>query len=101
MKTIVRRLLSSKEISYEDNSWSNKSMEPEKAFGLVLKDLRKSKGISQEKLALVGDLDRTFISLMERGQRQPSLTTILRISEALDIKPSELMDLVTKKVSSK
>ncbi len=76
-------------------------MEPEKAFGLVLKDLRKIKGISQEKLALAGDLDRTFISLMERGQRQPSLTTILRISDALDIKPSELMDLVTSKITIK
>lgn len=76
-------------------------MEPEKAFGLVLKDLRKSKGMSQEKLALTGDLDRTFISLMERGQRQPSLTTILRISDALEIKPSELMDLVVEKISEK
>lgn len=101
MMTIVRRLSSSKPISYQNDNWSKKSMEPEKAFGLVLKDLRKSKGISQEKLALAGDLDRTFISLMERGQRQPSLTTILRISEALEIKPSELMDLITEKISNK
>ena len=75
-------------------------MEPEKAFGLVLKDLRKSKGVSQEKLALTGDLDRTFISLMERGQRQPSLTTIIRIAEALEMKSSELMDLVAEKMKS-
>jgi len=73
-------------------------LKPEEAFGLVLKELRKNKSISQEKLALDGGLDRTFISLMERGLRQPSLTTIIQISDALSIKPDELMALVTKKL---
>lgn len=75
-------------------------MKPEKAFGLVLRDLRSKKNISQEKLALDGELDRTFISLMERGLRQPSLTTILHISDALDIKADELMALVVNKLPS-
>ncbi|MGD1873862.1 MAG: helix-turn-helix domain-containing protein [Mastigocoleus sp.] len=74
-------------------------MKPEEAFGLVLRDLRNAKNISQEKLALEGDLDRTFISLLERGLRQPSLTTIIQISDALEIKPDELMALVAKKLS--
>jgi len=74
-------------------------VKPEEAFGLVLKKLRKEKNISQEKLALDGGLDRTFISLMERGLRQPSLTTIIQISDALEIKPDELMTLITRKLS--
>jgi len=74
-------------------------LKPEEAFGLVLKDLRNNKNISQEKLALDGELDRTFISLMERGLRQPSLTTILQISDALNIKADVLIAQVVKKLS--
>lgn len=71
-------------------------MTPEVAFGAVLKDLRTSKNISQERLALEGDLDRTFISLLERGLRQPSLSTIFQISSALKIEASQLVSLVEK-----
>jgi len=67
---------------------------PEVAFGRVLRRLRTEKDISQEKLALEGDLDRTFISMMERGKRQPSLKTILQLADVLGIKPSRLIDLV-------
>lgn len=63
----------------------------ETAFGVILKDLRKQKNISQEKLAEFCNLDRTYISLLERGQRQPTLTTIFKIAEALEIKPSQLI----------
>ncbi|MCU7907156.1 MAG: helix-turn-helix domain-containing protein [Candidatus Thiodiazotropha sp. (ex Epidulcina cf. delphinae)] len=56
-------------------------MKPEEAFGDVLRELRNKKNISQETLALESELDRTFISLMERGLRQPSLTTILLLAE--------------------
>ena len=62
-------------------------MKPENAFAEVLKATRKKHGFSQEKLALQGGLDRTFISLLERGLRQPSLTTILQIADALDEQP--------------
>ncbi|MBP7508453.1 MAG: helix-turn-helix transcriptional regulator, partial [Prolixibacteraceae bacterium] len=55
-------------------------------FGNVLCELRKEKNISQEKLAEYCDLDRTYISLLERGLRQPTLTTIFKISSALKIR---------------
>jgi len=74
-------------------------LKPEDAFGAVLRDLRNKKNISQETLALESELDRTFISLMERGQRQPSLTTILQLAVALDVKPEELVSLVTQKLA--
>lgn len=66
-------------------------MKPEQAFGKAMKSLRTQKGYSQEQLAHSCGLDRTFISLLERGQRQPSLTSILLISESLDIAADELV----------
>ncbi len=67
-------------------------------FGTVLRDLRIHAGLSQEKLAELADLDRTYISLLERGLRQPSLTTLFAIAKALDIKPHQLVESVEKKV---
>lgn len=69
-------------------------MRPEEAFGRILRELRGKKGLTQEKLALEANLDRTFISLLERGLRQPSLTTILDIAAILKIPTSHLMELV-------
>lgn len=66
-------------------------LKPEEAFGVVLRKLRTKKGLSQERLALEGGLDRTFISLLERGLRQPSLTTLLQISSVLGVKASGII----------
>lgn len=66
-------------------------MEPEIAFGEVLRARRKEAGLSQEKLALDVGLERTFISMMERGQRQPSLTTLLKIAPALGCGAADLV----------
>jgi len=68
-------------------------MTPAEAFGHVLKRTRKENGLSQEQLALQSGLDRTFISLLERGKRQPSLTSILEVSDRLNIPANELIRL--------
>lgn len=60
------------------------------AFGMTLRRLRKARGHTQERLAAVTGLDRTFISLLERGLRQPSLSTLLRVAEALEMTFSTL-----------
>jgi transcriptional regulator with XRE-family HTH domain len=65
-------------------------------FGKVLREQRNARGISQEALALSADVDRTFVSQMERGIRQPTLTTLCKLSEALDIQPSTLVARVEK-----
>ena len=62
-----------------------------KKFGQVLRELRVNKKISQEKLAEFCDLDRTYISLLERGLRQPTLTTLFKIAQALEVQPSEIV----------
>jgi transcriptional regulator with XRE-family HTH domain len=72
---------------------------PEEAFGQVLRKLRMDKGLSQERLALEGNLDRTFISMLERGLRQPSLTTLIQISNVLEISASDLVAAVEQEMS--
>ena len=69
-------------------------------FGTVLRELREKNNLSQEKLAEFCDLDRTYISLLERGQRQPTITTLFKISTALKIKPSVLVEMVDLKLNS-
>jgi transcriptional regulator with XRE-family HTH domain len=60
-------------------------------FGAKLKKARTDKGLSQEALALSLEFDRTYISLLERGKRNPSLFTINKIAEFLEIEASSLV----------
>ena len=69
-------------------------MKPEVAFGRILRRLRKKFNYSQERLASESDLDRTYISLLERGLRQPSLTSIIQISKALGVSTVEMISEV-------
>src|ERR1700741_3068900 len=61
------------------------------AFGRVLREQRETRGISQEDLALSADVDRSFVSQMERGIRQPTLTTLVKLCKALGVQPSTLI----------
>jgi transcriptional regulator with XRE-family HTH domain len=70
------------------------SLSLEEAFGQILKELRKEKGLSQEELAHKSGLDRTFISLLERGKRQPSLGTITSIAGVLELPASDFVKKV-------
>ena len=67
-------------------------------FGKVLRELRDGNQFSQEKLAEYCDLDRTYISLLERGLRQPTITTIFKLAKALNISPSELIAKVEHQI---
>jgi transcriptional regulator with XRE-family HTH domain len=70
----------------------------EEAFGEVIRELRKAQQISQEKLAEVSNLDRSFISLLECGHKQPSLITIFQFAKAFDLSASKILSLVEKKL---
>lgn len=59
-------------------------------FGKKVKELRKQKGLSQEALALLCDLDRSYIGGVERGERNVSLINIYKIADALNISIKEL-----------
>lgn len=69
-------------------------------FGKVLRELREANHISQEKLAEYCELDRTYISLLERGLRQPTITTIFKLAKALNISASKLIQKVENILSN-
>jgi transcriptional regulator with XRE-family HTH domain len=74
------------------------------AFGKVLRRLRKEAGLTQEELGFEADLRRTYVSILELGQQQPSLTTILKLSKALKYPAHKLVSQVEdeiKKTSKK
>ena len=59
--------------------------------GKVIQRLREQKGLSQEILSGFAGIGRTHLSAIERGARKPTLDTFFKISEALEIKASEIM----------
>ena len=63
-----------------------------RCFGDHLRAIRTTQGISQEKLAELAALDRTYISSVERGKRNISLINIFKIADALHLPPSSLLD---------
>jgi len=61
------------------------------AFGRVLRSYRERAGLSQEELAELTDLHRTYISLLERGLNSPSLRTLVGLSRALGVTLTEMI----------
>lgn len=66
-----------------------------KSFGARLKKIRKQQGFSQERLSEISGLHRTYISSLERGARNPTLSTLYVLAEALDV---EVVCLVNQEV---
>lgn len=71
-------------------------MNLQRKFGLVLKELRLGKGLSQESFANQSDIDRTYISDIEKGERNISLKIIERLAKTLQISLSELFKTIEK-----
>jgi len=68
-------------------------MNIQKDFGLKLKKFRKEAGLSQEKLALLADIDRTYVHSIEKGDRNISIGIIQKLAQALEI---EIVDFFIK-----
>ena len=60
-------------------------------FGEVLRRHRSDQNVSQEELAFQAGVDRTFISRLERGIRQPTITTLIGIGQALGVSAADLI----------
>jgi ribosome-binding protein aMBF1 (putative translation factor) len=63
-----------------------------RAFGTVLRAARARQGLSQERLAYCSGLGRSYPSLLERGLRQPTVGTLIRLSQVLRIAPLRLLE---------
>ena len=64
--------------------------------GKTLQQIRIARGLSQEVLSGLADLDRTHYSKIERGLRIPTLDTLFKIARALEIPPHELVIAIEK-----
>ena len=70
----------------------------ERLFGQVLQKLRHKRGLSQEELGFESNYHRTYISQLERGQKNPSLKAIFRLAKALGVKPSGMIRRIESRV---
>ena len=70
-------------------------------IGKAIQNLRISKGLSQEVLSGLANLDRTHYSKIERGLRSPTIDTLFKIANALDIPPHEIMIAIENAINSK
>ena len=68
------------------------------AFGRVLRRLRLEAGLTQEQVGFEADLRRTYVSILELGQQQPSLATILKLAKALKQSGQELVGMVEAEI---
>jgi transcriptional regulator with XRE-family HTH domain len=61
------------------------------AFGRAVNELRTERGLSQEDAALASGIDRAYFGHIERATKSPTLKTVWKIAEALEVRPSELL----------
>lgn len=71
-----------------------------KAFGIVIRALRKERGHTQETLAFESGLDRTYVSLLELGSRSPTLDTILSLCNALGVSLASLAARIEAEIAA-
>lgn len=62
--------------------------------GMVIKDLRQKKGLTQEVVSGLANIPRSHLAMIENGQVSPKVDTLWKIAEALGIKLSKLIELV-------
>ena len=70
-------------------------------FGLIIKELRISEKLSQEELADLTGFHRTYIGMIERGERNLSLINIERFAKAFKLTPSQLLNKIDLKKRTK
>ena len=69
------------------------------AFGKVLRKRRIAAGFTQEQLAHEAEMQRNYVSLMERGINQPTITTLLKLAKPLRCTAAEIVDEVEQLVA--
>ena len=72
---------------------NNRDKKKLRAFGKHLRTLRIAKGLSQEELHFEAGLSKNMVGMIERGEVNPTLTTIIALSEGLGIPVKQLFDL--------
>ena len=68
-------------------------MDLTKALGKVIRDRRRELGLSQEQFGELAGMHRTYVGMVERGEKNITLTNIVKVGQALEIPASELLRL--------
>jgi transcriptional regulator with XRE-family HTH domain len=76
-------------------------MDLRQVFAANLRRLRHAKGLSQEDLAFTAEVNRTYLSKLEKGVSYPGLEIIGKLSAVLDVEPAELLKLPTRRAPRK
>jgi transcriptional regulator with XRE-family HTH domain len=79
----------------------NARVQEAQLFGRRLRELRQSRNLTQEALAEAADLSGNYISDLELGLKVPSLTIIVRLSQALDAASADLLTAFTREAVKK
>lgn len=69
--------------------------------GKVIQKQREKRGLSQEVVSGLADIGRTHLSAIERGVRKPTLDTFYKIAIAMEMKPSELMQILEEALKNR
>ena len=72
-----------------------------KAFGLALRRIRRERGLTQTQLADRAGYHRNLVSLIERGEANPSLTTLFDMAATLEKRPTEIVRAIERLVDRK
>lgn len=75
-------------------------MQPEEAFGEVLRELRLARQLSQETLALEAGLQRNYVSLLERGKNSASIKTLFKLSPVLHVPVSRMVTEIEARMAA-
>jgi transcriptional regulator with XRE-family HTH domain len=84
-----------------DDPLVNLKVDRRRAFGQALRIFRQKAALSQDELAAIAGLHRTYVGSVERGERNISILNICALSEAVRVLPSDLMRLAEQLVEQK
>ena len=73
-------------------------MDLTKALGRVIRDRRRERGLSQEQFGELAGMHRTYVGMVERGEKNITLTNIVKVGQALEIPASELLRLAEEEL---
>ncbi|HNZ54789.1 MAG TPA: helix-turn-helix transcriptional regulator [bacterium] len=76
-------------------------MKVEKALADILRRERRKKKLSQEKIAILAGVDRSYYSKIERGENKPTLNILFKISAVLETKLSEIIREIEAKTKTR
>ena len=75
-----------------------KTLDPQKVFGEIVREMRLAKELSQREFTTLTDLERSTIAYIELGKRQPTLATIIELARAFEVLPSDLIKEMEKRI---